>query len=124
MTIFGPCVEIPPNSLKLMFTPDPAKPASLILEMYSFGLFENPPSRGCILVFTAYPEESNSKVPHESLKMTIFGPCVEIPPRSLKLIFNSEPAKPANLRLEMNSLGHFSNPPSRGFILIFTPCPE
>ncbi len=137
MTILGPFVETQPRRLKLIFSPDPAKPASLRLEMNSLGLFENPPSRRCVLIFTPDPvqlaslrlemyslglfenrpscgfvliftpgpEESNTKVIHEPLKMTILGPCVEKPPRSLKLIFTSNPSKPATLRLEMISLG-------------------
>ncbi len=59
MAIFCPCVEVPALILRLIFTPDPAKPASLRLELYSLGLFENPPSRGFILNFTSGSKESN-----------------------------------------------------------------
>ncbi|KAL9955792.1 hypothetical protein ACROYT_G037171 [Oculina patagonica] len=124
MTIFGPSVEIPPRRLKLIFTPDQAKLASFELEIHSLGVFEKPPSRGFIVIFTPCPKESNKKVLDDSLKMTIFGPTVEIPPRRLKLIVTKNPANRASLGLEMYSLGRFEKPPSRGFILIFTPCPK
>ncbi len=124
MTILGPCVEKQPRTLKLIFTQDPAKPASLTLEMYSLGHFENLPSSGFILIFNPGPKESNRKVLHESLKMTILRTCVEIPPRRLKLIFTPDLAKPASLKLGMYSLGLFKNPPSRGFISIFTSSPK
>ncbi len=39
MTILGPCVKISPPKLKLIFTPDAGKPATLRLEMYSLGHF-------------------------------------------------------------------------------------
>ncbi len=91
MTISGPCVKIPPRRLKLIFPPDPAKPVSLRLEIYSLGLLENMLSRGFILIFTPVPKESNRKVLHEPLKMTISGPCVKVPPRTLKLIFTPDP---------------------------------
>ncbi len=44
MKIFGRCVEIPPRIFKLIFSPDPAKPASLKLETYSLGPFGEMPS--------------------------------------------------------------------------------
>ncbi|KAL9961236.1 hypothetical protein ACROYT_G030143 [Oculina patagonica] len=148
LTISGPCVKISPRRLKLIFTPDPAKPASLRLEIYSLGLFGKMASRGFILIFTPVPNESYGKVLHEQLKMTISGPCDETPSRGLKLIFTPVAAKPASLRLEIYSLGLFgkmasgpnesyakvlheqlkmtiSGPcdetPSRGLKLIFTP---
>ncbi len=108
-------------TLKLTFTPDPAKLAGLRLKIYSLGFVGNPPSRGFILIFSPGPKESYGKVLHEPLKMTILGTCVEIPPRGLKLIFISDPAKPASLRLEIYSLGLFGKMASRGFILIFFP---
>ncbi len=92
--------------------------------MYSLGLFKKMESRGFILIFTPGPKESNRKVLLEPLKMTISGPCVEIPPPRLKPIFPPDPAKPANLNLEIYSLGLFENPPSRVFNLIFTPGPN
>ncbi len=39
MTISGPYVKVPPRRLKLIFTPDPAKQASLRLEIYSLRPF-------------------------------------------------------------------------------------
>ncbi|KAL9981585.1 hypothetical protein ACROYT_G010309 [Oculina patagonica] len=39
MIILGSCVEIPQPRLKLILTPDLAKPAHLRLEVYSLGLF-------------------------------------------------------------------------------------
>ncbi len=120
-TILVTCIEIPPRRLKLIFTPHPANPASLRLEMYSLGLFGKMPLRGIILIFTPAPKESNKKVLQEPLKMTILDPSDEILPRRLKPYFPPDPAKPAILRLEMYSLGHFEKPPSRGFILILTP---
>ncbi|KAL9955788.1 hypothetical protein ACROYT_G037168 [Oculina patagonica] len=124
MTILEPCVEIPPGRLKLILTSDPANIASLGLDMYSLGLFEKPPSHGFILIFTPCPKQSNKKVLDDSLKMTIFGPSVEIPPRRLKLIFTPDPANITSFGLKIYSLGRIEKPPSRGFILIFTPCPE
>ncbi|KAL9955787.1 hypothetical protein ACROYT_G037166 [Oculina patagonica] len=124
MTILGPCDEIPKGRLKLIFTPDPANIASFEMKMYSLGRFEKPPSRGFILIFTPSPKESNKNVLDDSLKMTIFGLSVEIPPRRLKLIFSPDPANIASFGLEMYSLGLFEKPPLRGFILIFTPCPK
>ncbi|KAL9961237.1 hypothetical protein ACROYT_G030144 [Oculina patagonica] len=124
LTISGPCVKISPRRLKLIFTPDPAKPASLRLEIYSLGLFGKMASRGFILIFTPVPNESYGKVLHEQLKMTISGPCDETPSRGLKLIFTPVAAKPASLRLEIYSLGHFGKMASPGFILIFTPAPK
>ncbi len=35
MTILGRCVKIPPGRLKLIFTPVPANPASLRVEIYT-----------------------------------------------------------------------------------------
>ncbi len=124
MTISIPCAKVAPHRLKLIFTPDPAKPASLRLEIYSLRLFANIRSRGFILLFTPGPKESNRKVLHEPLKMTISGHCVRTPPRRLKLIFTTYPAKPANWNLEIYSLGLFEIPQSRRFIVIFTPGPK
>ncbi len=52
MKIFGPWNELTPRILKLIFSPDPAKPASLKLEKYSLCLFRKMPSRGFSLMFT------------------------------------------------------------------------
>ncbi len=38
-------------------------------------------------MFTPGPKESNQKVSYKALEMKIFGPCIEIPPRKLKLIY-------------------------------------
>ncbi|KAL9961165.1 hypothetical protein ACROYT_G030060 [Oculina patagonica] len=82
----------------LIFTPDPSKPASLRTEVYCLSLFANSPSRGFMLIFTRGPKESDRNVLHEPLKMTILGPCAEMPPRRLKLIFTANQAKPASFR--------------------------
>ncbi len=111
MTISGPCVKIPRRRLKLIFTPNRYKRGSLWLEIYSLGLFENMPSRGFIVLFTPGPKDSNRKVLHKQLKMTISGHCVKIPPSILKLIFTTDPAKPASLRLGIYSLGLLENMP-------------
>ncbi len=107
MTILGCCVEIPPRRLKLIFTPEPVKRTSLTLQMYSLGVVGKPPSHGFILISIPGPKESKRKVLHEPLKMTILGPCVDIPPRRLNLVFTPDPAKPASLRLEIYSLDLF-----------------
>ncbi len=62
MTSLCTFVELPPRWLKLIFTPDPAKPASLRLEMYSLGPYGKLPSRGLLLIFTQCPKESNKNV--------------------------------------------------------------
>ncbi len=80
MTILDPCVDIQPLRLNLFFTPVPAKPDSLRLEMYSLGVFEKMPSPGIILIFTRGPKVSNKKVIHEPLKMAFLCPCVQILP--------------------------------------------
>ncbi len=50
-------------------------------------------------MFTPAQKESNKKVPaHEPLKMMIFGPCVEMRPRRLKLTFTKDPAKSASFK--------------------------
>ncbi len=103
MTILSVCIELPPRRLKLIITPDPVRPASMRVEMYSLGLFGKKPSCGFILIFTPGPKESNRKVLHESQKMTILGTCVQIPPRRLKLIFTPDPERPASLRIEIYS---------------------
>ncbi len=59
------------------------------------------------LMFTTGPKESNRKVPHEALKMTILCLGVEIPQGRLKLILTPDHAQPASLRLEIYSLGLF-----------------
>ncbi len=87
MTILAPCVEIPLGRSKVIFITDEAKPARLRLERYSLVLFGKMPSRGFSIMFTLGPKESNKKVPHEAMIMTILDPCVEIPTRRLKLIF-------------------------------------
>ncbi len=56
-TILDPCVEIPPRRLKLILTPNAAKPASFTLEIYSLGLFGNLQFRGYILIITTVPKE-------------------------------------------------------------------
>ncbi len=43
MTILGPSVDIPSRRIKIIFTPDPAKPASLRLGMYILGVFGKAP---------------------------------------------------------------------------------
>ncbi len=130
----GPCIEVPPHRLNLNFTPDPAEPASLRHEVYSLGLFGKPPSRGCIVFFNLGPKQSNKKVPQKRLKMTILDPCSEIPSRRLTIVFTPDPAKSISRNLGMYSLdivqkppsrwGLFEKPPSRGFILVFTPGPK
>ncbi len=99
MTNSGPSVKIPARRLKLIFTPDPAKPASLKLEIYSFDRFENPQSRRFLLIFTPGRKSSNKKVLHNPQKMALLGPCVKIQTRRLKLISNPDQAKQASLRL-------------------------
>ncbi len=56
-------------------------------------------------MFTLGPKESNQKVSHKALKIKIFRPCIEIPPRILKLIFSTDPEKPSSLKLATYSLG-------------------
>ncbi len=118
MKIPGPCVKIPPRRIKAFFTPDPSKPASLRPEVYSFSLFENPPSRGFFLIFSQGPKESYGKVLHEPLKMTVSGPCLKISSRKFRFIFTPDPAKLTSLRPEIYTMDLFGNPPSRGLILI------
>ncbi len=93
MTICSPCVGIPSRRLKLIFTPDPAKPTSWTLKLYSLDVFGKPPSCALFLIFTPVPKESSKKVLHEPMKMTIQSPCVEIPSRRLKLFFSPDAAK-------------------------------
>ncbi len=50
-------VEIQPYRLMLIFTPDPAKPSSLRLEMYSLGLFGKMPSREFSIMFFPGPKK-------------------------------------------------------------------
>ncbi len=69
------------------------------LEVCGFGLFENPPSRRFIVIFTLGPKESNKKVLHNPRKMAIFGLCVKIQARRLKLFFTPDQEKPASLYL-------------------------
>ncbi len=99
--------RIPPRILKLIFSSDQAKPASLKLETYSLGNFGKMPTRGFSLMFTPRSKHPNKKVSHEALKTKIFGPGVEIPQRILKIIFSPDPGKPASLKLETYSLGFF-----------------
>ncbi len=101
MSILRPFVKIPPRRLKLIFTPGSAKRASLRLEIFSLGLFGNPPSRGFVLIFTPGPKESNMKVTQEPLEMTTLGPYVEIPLRRLKLTYTPDPPKLASLGLQI-----------------------
>ncbi len=56
-------------------------------------------------MFTLGKKEPNQKVSHEELKLKIFGPCVEIPQRILKLIFSPDVAKPVSLKHKTYSLG-------------------
>ncbi len=74
MTILGLCVEIPPRRLKIIFTPDPAKPAGSSLEMYSLGRFGNPPSRGFILIITPRPKQLIKKCDTQATENENFGP--------------------------------------------------
>ncbi len=53
--------------------------------MYSLGLFEKMLRRGFNTMFTRGAKESNKRVLHNVLKMTILGPCVEIPPSTCRL---------------------------------------
>ncbi len=68
MTILGRCVKKSPRRLKLIFTPAPAEPASLRLEIYCLGLFRKMASRRFIVIFTPGQKESNKKVLHELMK--------------------------------------------------------
>ncbi len=124
MTIFLLYVKRPSRSLKFFFfTPEPAKPTSLTLQLYSLGVVEKPPSRRFILTLTPGPKESNKKVLHVTLKIKMLGSSVKRP-RSLILIFTLEPAKPTSLTLQMYSMNLFGKPPSRGLILFFTLGPK
>ncbi len=74
------------------------------------------------VMFTQGPKEKNNKVSHEELKMKISGPCVERQLLIFKVVFSSDQAKSASLSLKTYSLGLCGKMPSRGFILVFTPC--
>ncbi len=69
INIFGPSIVILPRILKLIFSPDPAKPVSLKVETYSLVLFKKMLLRGFSLMFTPGQKESKQKVSHEELKL-------------------------------------------------------
>ncbi len=59
--------------------------------MYNLDVFGKLPSRAFILIFTPVPKESNKKVLHAPLKMTILSPFAEISSRSYRLKLISTP---------------------------------
>ncbi len=69
--------------LRLFFTPDHQKTATLKLQMYISCLYEKIPSCGFSLIFHSRTKGIERVTPHGELKMMIFCPCVKMPPRRL-----------------------------------------
>ncbi len=73
-------------------------------------------------MFTPEPKKSTEKELLGELKMAIFGPCVEMAGRKLRLFFTPDTPKTTRLKFQMYSLNLFGKtPPRGGFSLMFTP---